>query len=145
MPDTPTATATSADPRVIEVIEETATVDKVERITGRVRVSTRTQTVEQTINETLEGVAVEVRRVPVNREIGANEPVPATRQEGEVTIVPVLEEVIVVEKRLVLREEVHIHQSRTRDDVAVPVTLRRQEAVVSREPADGAGANIDED
>jgi hypothetical protein len=51
----------------------------------------------------------DVRRVPVNRIVTE---VPQTRQEGEVTIVPVLEEVLVVEKRLLLKEEIHIVRRR---------------------------------
>lgn len=35
---------------------------------------------------------------------------PEIRTEGDVTIVPVLEEVLVVEKRLVLKEELHIRR-----------------------------------
>ena len=51
----------------------------------------------------------DVRRVPVNRVITE---IPQTRQEGDVTIVPVVEEVLVVEKRLLLKEEIHIERKR---------------------------------
>lgn len=56
-----------------------------------------------------------VERVPVNRLVD-NEP--QTRQEGDVTIIPVVEEVLVVEKRLLLKEEIHIR--RTRNPVREP-------------------------
>ena len=72
---------------------------------------------------------VSVERVAVNRVVDG--PV-ETRREGDTWIVPVLEEVLVVEKRLMLREEVRITTRRT--EVAEPqtVTLRREEAVVER-------------
>ena len=50
-------------------------------------------------------------------------------------IIPILEEVIVVEKRLVLKEDLHIGQHVTTDTVETPVELRRQKAGVERLPA----------
>jgi len=55
---------------------------------------------------------------------------PAVRTENGVMIVPVLEEVLFVEKRLVLKEEIHIRRQRTTETVEMPVTLRKQRAVV---------------
>jgi hypothetical protein len=61
-------------------------------------------------NEPLFSEDVSVERVPVNRIING----PAqTRQEGDTTIIPVVEEVITVQKRLLLREEVRITRKRT--------------------------------
>jgi hypothetical protein len=62
------------------------------------------------IDEPLFSEDVSVERVPVNRIVDA---LPETRQEGEITVIPVIEEVITVEKRLLLREEVRIRRSRT--------------------------------
>ena len=76
------------------------------------------------------GESVEVTRVPVNREIDT---APSIRTEGDVTIIPVVEEVIVVEKRLVLKEEIHLRRTVTREDVAVPVKLRKQRAIIERD------------
>ena len=50
----------------------------------------------------------------------------------DVTVVPVLEEVLVVEKRLVLKEELHIRRRIETEAVEVPVTLRKQRAVIER-------------
>lgn len=64
---------------------------------------------------------VQVERVPINRIIDG----PAqTRQEGDTTIVPVVEEVITVQKRLLLREEVRITRRRT--EVRKPRTVRME-------------------
>ena len=122
---------------VIPVIEESARIDKRVVEKGRVRVQTRTETSEEVLRETLRSDAVGVTRVPIDRVIAEGEAAPVARTEDGVTIIPVLEEVLVVEKRLVLKEEVHIRQTTSGEAVEVPVTLRRQHAVVERVSADG--------
>jgi stress response protein YsnF len=59
---------------------------------------------------------------------------PSVRQEGDVTIIPVVEEILVVERRLVLKEEVHIRRIKTTERHQEQIKLRRQEATVSRTP-----------
>ncbi|MER2269117.1 YsnF/AvaK domain-containing protein [Methylobacterium oxalidis] len=116
----------------IPIVEETARIEKRAVEMGRVRVSTSTETVEQVLRDTLRREAVGVTRVPIDRVIAEGEAVPQVRDEGGVTIIPVLEEVLVVEKRLILKEEVHIHRTASDENVEVPVTLRKQRAVVER-------------
>jgi uncharacterized protein (TIGR02271 family) len=71
----------------------------------------------------------EVERVPINRIVQETQPV---RHEGETTIVPVYEEVVVVERRLMLKEELHISlRKRTRTERR-EVELRTEEARVVR-------------
>lgn len=118
-----------ADAEVIPLAEEEARIDKREVVTGRVRIATKVDEVTQAVRATLSGETVDIERVPVDREIGE---VPAVRQEGDVTVVPVVEEVLVVEKRLVLKEEVRIRRRHTSEDVEVPVTLRRERVEVER-------------
>jgi uncharacterized protein (TIGR02271 family) len=115
---------------VIPIVEETATLEKRDVVTGRVRVHTRTSTQEEMVSAALERTDVQVTRVPVEREIDTAPPI---RTEGDVTIIPVVEEILVVEKRLVLREEIHVRQTATTQSVEVPVTLRKQEAVIDRQ------------
>ena len=121
----------------IPLIEETARIDRHVVETGTVRVRTRTDTTEQVLRESLRGNAVGVTRVAVNRTLAEGEPAPVARTEGGVTIIPVLEEILVVEKRPVLKEEVHIRETRSSEEVEVPVTLRKQRAVVERVSQDG--------
>jgi stress response protein YsnF len=93
--------------------------------------------VEQGLAEaTLTEEFVEVTRVPMDRVV---EEMPDVRTEGDLTIVPVVEEVAVVVKRLVLKEEVHIKRRMRTRDVAVPVELRRERAVVERLPGPEPG------
>lgn len=116
----------------IPLVEETARIDRHVVETGRVRVRTRTDTTDQILRESLRRDVVGVTRVPVNRTLAEGEPVPVARVEDGVTIIPVLEEILIVEKRLVLKEELHIRETSTSEDVEVPVTLRKQHAVIER-------------
>jgi hypothetical protein len=71
-----------------------------------------------------------VERVPIDREVSET---PSIREEDGVTIVPVVEEILVVERRLRLKEELHIKKVRRTEDVEVPVTVRSTRATVERE------------
>jgi len=62
---------------------------------------------------------VTVERVAVNRLLDA--PV-ETRQEGDTTVIPVMEEVLTIQKRLLLKEEVRITRKRT--EVREPRKIR---------------------
>ena len=70
---------------------------------------------------------VDVRRVAINRPVDQALPV---RQEGDVTIVPVFEEVLV--KRILLREEIRISRKQHVAEVEDVVRLRTQDVVVDR-------------
>lgn len=122
---------------VLPLIAETARIDKRAVETERVRVSTRTETIEQILRENLRSDHVGVTRVALNRTLAEGEALPQVRTKDGVTIIPVLEEILVVEKRLVLKEEVHVRQTTSGEDVEVPVTLRRQHAEVERTGPDG--------
>ena len=123
---------TEAESSNIPIVEEEARVEKrlVER--DRVRVTTRTDLVEEKVHAALRTDAVKVERVPVNRALEPGEAVPAVRTEGHVTVVPVLEEIVVVEKRLLLKEELRITRESTVEDVEIPISLKKQSAVVER-------------
>lgn len=126
----------SMSEEVIPLVEESAVVGKREVVTGRVRVRTVTDTIEELAQADVQHETVEVTRVPVGRVV---ETAPEIRTEGDVTIVPVLEEVLVVEKRLVLKQELHIRRRVEQEAVEVPITLRKQRAIVERtDPEDPA-------
>jgi uncharacterized protein (TIGR02271 family) len=122
------------DTEVIPLVEETVRVGKREVRGGTVRVRTVVDTVEELARAELHGEKVDVTRVPVDREIDR---APEIRTEDGVTIIPVVEEILVVEKRLVLKEELHVRRQQTTENVEVPVTVRRQRAVVERVTPDG--------
>ncbi|MCO5171051.1 MAG: YsnF/AvaK domain-containing protein [Planctomycetes bacterium] len=97
--------------------------------TARLVVRTRVETREEEVAPPLAREAFDVERVEVNRYVDAPPPV---RQEGDTTIVPVVEEVLVVEKRLLLREEVRLVRRIARERRPQRVTLRAQRVEVER-------------
>jgi uncharacterized protein (TIGR02271 family) len=111
--------------------EEVLSVGKRTVEGDRVRIATRVVEREQTVEQDLDSDEVEVVRVPVGRPVDA---VPDTRREGDVLIVPVVEEELVVTRRLVLKEELHIRKRTTTRTERVTATLRAQQAVVTRVP-----------
>lgn len=117
------------DRQVLPVVEERLEVSRRRHETGRVRVTKRVEERREVVDEPTVHERVEVTRVPIGRVVSA---APSVREEGDVTIVPVLEEVVVVEKRLVLKEELHIR--RVREEVRAPqeVTLRTERVEVER-------------
>lgn len=98
-----------------------------------VQVTLVTGTREQLIDEELTHVRVEIERVPIDRTV---EVAPPIRQEGDITIIPVVEEIVVVERQLVLKEEVRVRRVSTKEQHQETVVLRQQEAVITREEPD---------
>ena len=96
---------------VMPLVEEQLQVEKRSVARGRVQVRKRVVEREEVVDEPLLHQEVTVDRVPVD-ELIEGEP-PPIRMDGDVLIIPVFEEVLVVEKRLLLREELRIvrHQS----------------------------------
>jgi stress response protein YsnF len=130
--------AESTENPVVQLVAEDLSVAKETRETGRVRISTHTREREVLIDENLARERVEIETVPVGRKIDA---MPEVRQEGDATIVPVVEEVLVVERQLMLKEEIHIKRVRSTERHQEKVALRHQEAVVTRYQPDSSKAD----
>ena len=119
---------------IIPLVEEQISIAKHKVPTGRVRIRTVVDEREAWIREELAREEATIERVPIDREVTET---PEIRQEGDVLIVPVVEEVLVVEKRLVLKEELHIRKKHQTDQVEEPVVLRSMRAEVEREDLEG--------
>ena len=128
----PAVEGTQDDP-TSRLLAEEVRIAKETLETGRVRVSTRTHQREAPIDEDLACERVEIETIPVGRRINA---VPEVRQDGDTTIVPVVEEILVVERHLMLKEEIRIKRVRTIERHQETVVLRHQEAVVTRDQGD---------
>lgn len=115
--------------RTIPLVEEKAEMGKRVRTTGTVTVETVVRHETQPVEAELDSETVEVRRVPVGRFVDG--PVP-DRNEGDTLVVSVLEEVLVVEKRLRVVEEIHLTRRRTSRHVQDSVPVRREEARIER-------------
>lgn len=122
--------------RTIPVVRETAEIATRTRTSGTVAVTKEVHQTTQPVEADLRSEAVEVRRVPVGRFVDG--PVP-DRQEGDVLIISVLEEVLVVEKRLRVVEEVHLVRRRATRHVHDQVSVRHEDVRIDRpqpSPAD---------
>lgn len=116
--------------RRIPLIEERAQIHKRAVEGDVVSISTAVREYERVITEALRHEHVSVTRVPLEREVDA---VPAVRQEGDVMVIPVVEERAVLVKHLVLVEEVRIHRRTTEQIVHIPVLERSMEVSVERQ------------
>jgi uncharacterized protein (TIGR02271 family) len=114
----------------IPLLEEQATMAKQDVTTGRVRVSTHVEDIDEVAHADLLSDSVEITRVTIGERVTGS--VPPVRTEGDSTIVPIFEEVMVVEKQLLLKEELHIRKRSEVNTVEAPVTLKRQWADVDR-------------
>ena len=94
-----------------------------------VRATRTTTTRDQDVAAELVRDHVEVERVAIGRVVDA---VPPVREDGDVLIMPVVEEEIVITKRLILREEVHLRKVRSVIQHVETVVLRDQTVTVTR-------------
>jgi uncharacterized protein (TIGR02271 family) len=116
-------------PLVVPVLEEVLDVQTRRVETGRVRLHKTVHTREVLVDEPLLREEVVIERVPINRVVEG--PIPV-RYEGDTMIVSVLEEVLVVETRLLLKEEVHITTRRTERHAPERVTRRHEDVTIER-------------
>jgi uncharacterized protein (TIGR02271 family) len=114
---------------VVPVVAEQLEVQKRMVEAGGVRVRKTVHEREEVVDEPLLREEVQVRRVPVGRVVDG--PVPV-RHVGDTIIVSLLEEVLVVEKRLMLKEELHLTKERVETYRPQRVVLRSEEAVIER-------------
>ncbi|MBL8211719.1 MAG: YsnF/AvaK domain-containing protein [Bryobacterales bacterium] len=130
------------DPEVvIPVVAEELMVDKERVPTGSVRVHRHVETHEEKLALPLVRERVDVRRVPIGKIVDGPLPV---RKEGDTTIVPVVEEVLVARTEFRLVEEIRITRTAIRDHHSETVTLHRQRAEVERVNAEGETKTLDQ-
>ena len=127
---------TVQDTQVLPIYAEDLAVTKRLVETGRVRASRITRTREKVVEEQLTHQLVEVHRIPMNLAVSS---VPPVRQEGDTTIISVVEEVAVVERRLVLKEEIHFRRVKKVESYVETVSLREQTVVVTRTGTHASG------
>jgi stress response protein YsnF len=122
---------------VVPLFAEEISVSKRVVPKARVRVSRITREREEVVEQLLAREHVEVERMVIGRTV---ESMPTVREEGDTIIVPIVEEVLIVERRLVLKEELHIRKIRETERHQERVMLRRQEATVLRLPVEDSAA-----
>ena len=125
----------------LPVYQEQLHVDTRLADTGRgVRVHKQVRSHPRQLDQTLWRDELDVRHVPVDRVVSAP---PAARYEGDTFIVPVLEEVLVVEKRYRIKEELHITRLRHASRHRQTVPLRAEHVTIERfDDGDGGQPNL---
>lgn len=118
--------ANPAGEEKLPLVEEVLNIEK-QQTTRKVRVHTKLEIVEERIEEELTTEQVFVTRKTVNAYVDA---APTIRTVGDLTIIPVLEEVLVLEKKLLLKEEIYIQRKEIRETVVETVPVRKQRAVI---------------
>lgn len=97
--------------------------------TGRVTVQRVTRERCQAIAEPLMDERVEISRTPIGKVIDR---VPDIRQEGDTVVIPIVEERLVVERQLFLKEEVRVKRVRSTTVHHDAVPLRQHDVVITR-------------
>ena len=126
----------AAEEVVMPVIQEELQIKKQPVETGRVRVTKRVHEHDELVDVPIVREEVEIDRIPVGRLLDG--PV-SVGQEGETLIIPVVEEVLVVEKRLRLKEELHVRKRQIESQTPQRIRLRQEEAIVERIPKNPVG------
>lgn len=114
---------------LIPLLEEQLHVDKQLVETGKVLITKTVQEELQTVQIPLTSETIEIERIELNQYV---EETPLTRQEGNTTIYPVLKEVLVVQKRLMLVEEIRVTRKQTQTQQTQSVSLRREDVRIER-------------
>ncbi|QCG94381.1 DUF2382 domain-containing protein [Azospirillum sp. TSA2s] len=123
-------TSSESGPQTLLAVEERVSVRKHTEVTGTVRAHTLSHEHGQPVEADLSVETLEVERVPIGRFVDG--PIP-DRQDGDTTVISVIEEVAVVEVRLKLVEEVRITRRTASRKMTDHVMVRRQEVVIDQE------------
>jgi uncharacterized protein (TIGR02271 family) len=124
---------------IVPVIEEIAQIEKRTVHKGGYRITKHVSTRQETVDELLRDQHVTVERRPMGRRLEGPD-IPEQRYEGDVLVIPVVEEILVTEKHLVLVEEIRITRLQATHRNSHQVTLRKEEVSIERLEADDASA-----
>lgn len=115
---------------VVPVVEEHMVITKEVVETGKVLIRKRVTEEEATVNIPLIQEGYQVERRPGKQELLTSHP--PVRYEGENMIIPVVREVVVVEKRYEVLEEVHVIKTKTEVPHMQQITLLKETVEVKR-------------
>jgi stress response protein YsnF len=116
---------------VVPLCCEELSISKRRLATQRVQVSAVTREQEIVVSEILVQETVEIEQVPVGKALDRT---PEIRQEGDTLVVPVVEEVLRIERQLILKEEIRIRRVRVARTNHQRVNVRAQEVVITQQP-----------
>lgn len=133
--------ADESEVRVLPELEETLVVDKIAFDRGGYRLTKRVELRDQTVDQVLNDETVQIERRPLGTPLIGLE-APASRYEGDTLIIPVVQEVLVTEKRLILVEEVRVKRVRGTRLASQTVSLRKERIDVERLAADSPNGTV---
>ncbi len=114
---------------VIPVVDEELELGKRDVPTGSVTVTKTVRERPAAIREQISSEHIEIERIPRDEIVATPPPV---RTEGNVTIIPVIEEVLLVTRQLRLKEELKITKTQVVREYREDVTLRSEELTFER-------------
>ena len=127
----PVAPGREEDDVTVQRSEEELRVETREHEAGRMRVRKRVRTDKERIEVPKKRVEVTVERVPVNDSTPVEGEIATSPEIAEEEIViPIVEEEVVVEKRAVVKEEIHIHKEVVEDVEVVEEDVRKEEVEI---------------
>jgi uncharacterized protein (TIGR02271 family) len=124
----------AGDRVVVPILEERLRADTRTVDLGELRIHKRVETEEARVTQAVTRDDLIVERVPIGRPLEAPA---ASRIEGDWFVVPIMEEVLVVHKQLVLKEEVRIRRQPVTESREVRETLRRERVELEDATRDG--------
>ena len=114
---------------VLPIIQEEAVINKRVVETGKVTISKKISEHEEIVDVPLFQEKVDVERVPINKVVQER---PAVRQDGETMIIPVVQEQVFYQKRLMLVEELHVRKQVVETHQPQKITLLKEEVEIKR-------------
>ncbi|WP_167784764.1 YsnF/AvaK domain-containing protein [Ramlibacter rhizophilus] len=131
----------STDTAVVPVLEERLSVEHRVTDTGAVRLRKQVEEVTVRVDEAVVSETAEIERVRLDRVVTE---APAVRHEGEVLVIPVVEERVITRTELVLVEEIRVTRRRETRPAHADVPLRRERVIVERFDPDTQQWRVDE-
>jgi uncharacterized protein (TIGR02271 family) len=122
---------------VIPVAREDAAITRERVETGVVRVRKIVRERTELIDEPMLHDEVDIEHVAINRAVAAPEP---PREEGDVLVIPVYEEVVTVQRQWILKEEIRLRRREVQTRHREQVVLRGEQAVVERPAPESEGS-----
>ena len=119
---------------VVPVVAEELHADAIPVQTGGVRVTKRVEGHDEIIEQELRKGRVEIKRIKTDRVVDGPQPV---HRSGNTLIIPVVAEVLRVQKEWVVTEEIHLTQVEERETVQQNVRVNREEARIERLDEEG--------
>ncbi len=114
---------------VVPVLSEELHADAVPVVTGGVRVTKHVLTHDEVLEQELRKSHAEVKRVKTNRLVDGPQPV---QRVGNTLIIPVVSEVLRIEKQWVVVEEIHVTQTEQTETSRQTVQVNREEVEIER-------------